>query len=184
MCRWPLPSRLARAVLMAGLLLCTAVQADVATVEAVKAAYLQKFPLFAEWPPGSFADATSPLVVGVVGSDEVFRELSRQAVGRTVAGRPLLLKRLLRADPSDPPHLLYLGPDARPAPAALEALLSRHVLTVRDVAAGPPTGAVVNFKIVDSRVRFEVSLDAAQKAGIRLSSRLLQVADRVQGTPP
>lgn len=180
-CRRP-PSHLIRSLLIAAMLSVAAARADVATVDAVKAAYLQKFPLFAEWPAGRFDDAASPLVLGVIGADEVFKELSRQAVGRKVAGRALQVRRFVQADAADPPHLLYIGPEARPSPALMEALLAKHVLTVGATSAA--AGAIVNFTVKDERVRFEVSLEAAHKAGIKLSSRLLQVADKVHGVAP
>ena len=41
-------------------------------------------------------------------------------------------------------------------------------------------GAIINFTIVDRRVRFEVSLDAASTAGLSLSSRLLALALRIE----
>jgi hypothetical protein len=42
-------------------------------------------------------------------------------------------------------------------------------------------GSVLNFVIVDKRVRFEISLTAAERAGLKISSELLSVAVRVHG---
>jgi hypothetical protein len=51
-----------------------------------------------------------------------------------------------------------------------------------DHPRGLDEGGVINFLIVDRRVRFEVSMNAAQRAGLRISSQLLSVAVRVRGT--
>ena len=53
-------------------------------------------------------------------------------------------------------------------------------LTVTECDGGLRYGSVINFRIVDERVRFDVSLDAAEKKNVKLSSRLLTVANRVQ----
>ncbi|QNA88802.1 YfiR family protein [Massilia sp. Dwa41.01b] len=59
----------------------------------------------------------------------------------------------------------------RAAPGAL--------LPVTECDLGLQQGSVINFRIVDERVRFDVSLDSAEKNNVKLSSRLLTVANRV-----
>jgi len=59
------------------------------------------------------------------------------------------------------------------------ALAGKPVLIVTDAPDGLDRGAMVNFQIVDDRVRFEISLAKAQDAGLMLSSRLLSAALRV-----
>jgi hypothetical protein len=53
------------------------------------------------------------------------------------------------------------------------------VLTVTESDNGLQQGSVINFRLVEDRVRFEVSLPAAEKCGLKLSSRLLSVAYHV-----
>jgi hypothetical protein len=47
---------------------------------------------------------------------------------------------------------------------------------VTESDGGLRAGSVINFRVIDQRVRFEVSLAAADRANIKLSSRLLSVA--------
>ena len=54
------------------------------------------------------------------------------------------------------------------------------VLTVTETGRNLRQDSVINFRVVDERVRFEVSLDAAEKNNLKLSSRLLAVAYKVQ----
>ncbi len=145
----------------------------------VKAAYLHKFPGFVEWPSGSFTSATSPLVMGVAGAEAVYQELSRLAAGRQVQGRAVEVRRVSLPLP-DPLHLLYIGPEARrEAGALLARTVGRPVLTVTDDSALQPAGAVLNLVEIEGRVRFEASPSAATASGLKLSSRLLNVAARV-----
>ena len=49
---------------------------------------------------------------------------------------------------------------------------------------GLQMGSVINFKVVDERVRFDVSLEAAERNSVKLSSRLLTVANQVHKGAP
>jgi hypothetical protein len=66
------------------------------------------------------------------------------------------------------------------ASALLRAAQQANVLTVTEGVNGLQAGSVINFRLVDDRIRFEVSLDAAEKSNLKLSSRLLSVAYAVQ----
>jgi hypothetical protein len=54
------------------------------------------------------------------------------------------------------------------------------ILTVSESDGALDQGSVVNFVTADRRVRFEISLDAAEKSRLKLSSRLLAVASQVR----
>lgn len=144
----------------------------------VKAAYLYKFLTYVDWPPSAFASADAPQVIGVIGADDVLAELQRLVAGRTVNGHPLVATRIAPGDSVELLHVLYIGRAARAA-AALRAVPGKPVLTVTDAPSGLAEGGVLNFLLVHGRVRFEASLPAAERAGLKLSARLLAVAERV-----
>ena len=78
-------------------------------------------------------------------------------------------------------ELLYIGPEhSDRLPELVAALGNRPVLVVADAPNGLQRGAMVNFRLVDQRVRFEISLRNAKAAGLMLSSRLLSAAIRVE----
>ena len=58
----------------------------------------------------------------------------------------------------------------------------RHALVVTDAEGALDLGSVINFVLVEDRVRFDIALDAAEKRALRLSSRLLSVARSVRGS--
>ena len=145
----------------------------------VKAAFLYKFLGYADFPAGSFADASTPVSIGVVGADDMAAELTRIAAGRMVAGRTVVVRAAREPDLAQPAHLLFVaGQDEARAARILRA--TPALLTVTECNDGLQLGSVINFTIVDERVRFDVSLDAAEKKSVKLSSRLLTVANRVQ----
>jgi len=146
----------------------------------VKAAFLYKFLGYAEFPHGAFADAAVPLTIGVLGADDLAQELARVVAGRGINNRPIVVRQLREADMGAPVHLLFVGgPDAARVGRAVRQA-GTAMLVVSECENGLQQGSVINFRIVDERVRFDVSLDAAERNGIRLSSRLLTVANRVQ----
>ena len=146
----------------------------------VKAAFLYKFLGYAEFPAQSFADPASPLTIAVVGSEDMAAELARIVAGRVIAGRPIAVRAVREHEPPPPVHLLFVaGADSERAGRVLRAAPGSY-LTVTECDGGLRYGSVINFRIVDERVRFDVSLDAAEKKNVKLSSRLLTVANRVQ----
>jgi hypothetical protein len=146
----------------------------------VKAAFLYKFLGYAEFPSASFADAEAPLVIGVAGSDELAAELTRMVVGRNVNGRTIVVRTIKDQSTIGELHLLFIAGDENRAAAMLKAHSQHALLTVTETERGLQLGSVINFKIVDDHVRFDVSLDAAGKNNVKLSSRLLTVAHLVQ----
>jgi len=145
----------------------------------VKAAYLYKFLTYVDWPATAFASAASPQVIGVMGADDVFADLQRLVAGRTVNGHPLVATRVAPGDSVELLHVLYIGRSA-PAAAVLRTVATRPILTITDARSGLAEGSALNFVLVEGRVRFEASLPAAERAGLKLSARLLAVAERVQ----
>ena len=146
----------------------------------VKAAFLYKFLGYAEFPPNAFTEPGGPLLIAVVGSDDMAAELSRIAAGRVVAGRPIVVRRVADNEALPPAHLLFVaGGDGERCARVLRAA-SGAFLTVTECEGGLRQGSVINFRIIDERVRFVVSLVAAYRKNVKLSSRLLTVANRVQ----
>jgi hypothetical protein len=157
--------------------------APAALERSVKAAFIYKFLGYTEFPPHAFSDAGAPVVIGVAGSDEMAAELARIVAGRTINNRPLVVRQWHDGDSAV--HLLFVaGADSAHAARVLRQAPPGPVLLVTECGNGLQAGAVINFKIVEERVRFDVSLDAADKNNIKLSSRLLTVANHVSKGAP
>jgi len=146
----------------------------------VKAAFLYKFLGYAEFPPGAFVDAASPVTIGVLGADDLAAELARIVSGRTVNNRPVVVRMLRESELGTPVHLLFIGGLDAGRVGRMVRGAGNAMLVVTECDGGLQQGSAINFRIVDERVRFDVALDAAERNGIKLSSRLLTVANRVQ----
>lgn len=177
----PLRRRLlgAGALLCAGLAARTDARAQAAASERqVKAAYLLKFSAYVDWPAGSFAAEDSPLVLALIGADDLALEVQRMAQGRITSGRPIQVRRLRHGESAAVAHMVFLG-DRAAAADALPQLRAKPVLTVSDQAAVHAQGTMVNFLVADEKLRFEVNLRPAEPARLKISARMLAVAYRV-----
>jgi hypothetical protein len=143
----------------------------------IKAAFLYKFLGYVEWPAGALNNATAPIVIGVLGADDIADELHTIVARRRIAQHPIEVRRVAEADALDGVNVLFIGRDGRSAlPRLAPAAQRGSVLLVSDFDRGLEEGSVINLVVVDNRVRFEVSLEAAERSELKLSSRMLAVA--------
>jgi hypothetical protein len=150
-----------------------------ASESSVKAAFLYKFANYIEWPSSAFAAPASPLVIGVMGADEIAADLEHLVPGRSVNGHPVTVRRVREGEPLRGIHVLFIGKEQGALAQLLRSAQQQSVLTVTDTDRGLETGSAINFVPAGERIAFEVSLDAAEKTGHRISSRMLSVARRV-----
>jgi len=145
----------------------------------VKAAFLFKFGGYVEWPESAFSSKDAPIVIGVAGADALAEELSQVVAGRTMNGRPVTIRRIPSGELPLSLHVLFIG---RSEVGRLNEVSSqgRPVLTVTDIDRGLAQGSIINFIVVDRRVRFEIALDTAKRNGLRIGAPLLSVAMRVK----
>jgi YfiR/HmsC-like len=157
-----------------------AAQLDEAAADRVRAAYILKFLEYVQWPEALFSDAAAPFVIGVNGAEYVANELARLAPTRTSGGRPIVIKRMANDAAPAEVNALYIGrKDPGGGARLVKSYAGKPVLIITDDDATAPKGSIINFVTLDGRVRFEISLAAAEQAGLKLSSRLLSVAVRV-----
>ena len=146
----------------------------------VKAAFLVRFGQFIEWPAETFKATDGVFVIGVIGSTPVLEGLQQLAGNRAAAGRAVSVHAIRSGSDLPHMHVLFVGTSERSRMAEhVASVAGRSVLVVGEWDEAIAQGAAINFMLIDRRVRFEIALDATQKAGLVVSSRLLSVAARV-----
>jgi hypothetical protein len=149
----------------------------------VKAAFLFNFTKFVEWPAASFADERSPLKICVLGENP-FGKALHVVMEEEVGGRRLTLMHLENVNNAETCHVLFVSRSERDRlPQVLAGLHSAPVLTVGDTPGFTDKGGMINFVLEGSKVRFNVNQEAAERAGLKISSRLLALAKQVKGRP-
>ena len=142
------------------------------------AVFLYNFAQFTEWPADAFATSTAPLEMGIVSPDAGVAEALAIAVsGKTVAGRPIVVRRFASAAEVRACHVLYaegaLGNELAPR---MEQFRKSAVLTVGNAPAFLDAGGMVRLYTEGNKMRFEVNLPAVEQARLKVSSQLLKVA--------
>ncbi|HJV24184.1 MAG TPA: YfiR family protein [Aromatoleum sp.] len=151
----------------------------------VKAAYLFRMAEYIEWPSSAFAGPGEPIRIVVVGADPLVDILVATLAGRKANERSFVVEPSNGGDEVEHAHILFVARrEAGAAKKLIGALKSRPVLTITEMPGGLDSGSVVNFVPVDNRIGFEISLGTAERNGLRLSSRLLAVARRVEKGAP
>lgn len=159
----------------------SAAQDDVQVTEArIKAVFLFKFAGYVEWPEHAFADPQTPFVIGVLHADGLAAELAQIVAGRAVQGRPVEVRRLRAGDALDGLHVLFVGRAGRSALRDTLARLSgQPTLRVTESDGALSAGSMINFVLVEGKVRFDI-VPPTDAGGLRISSRLLAVARDVR----
>jgi len=146
----------------------------------VKAAFLFNFAKFVEWPADAMNGA-SAITIGVLGSDGVNDALRTMVKDKNIGGRAITVKRTASVDEVAGLHMLFVGQGEKARIAdVLKRLESMAILTVSDVDRFCEQGGAIGLVREGNHVRFEVNLDAAERARLKVSSKLLNLARRVQ----
>lgn len=147
----------------------------------VKAAFVYNFLKFVEWPASRFGETNGPLVIGVVGQSPIMVELEAAVRLRTVNGRPLVVKAVKRPQDAGTVHLLFFpaSEDIR-LDDLLPTLAGSGVLTVGESAAFADQGGIINFVLKDGKLRFEINMDSAELAGLKVSAQLQKLAKTIR----
>jgi hypothetical protein len=145
-----------------------------ASEQNVKAAFLLNFTRFIEWPSTTAQrSAGEDFLVCLLGDSPLALALETIFRGETAAGRRVAVKRL--AKPGEYCEVLVI-----PGSERNQAEVLRHagpgVLTVGESPNFLHDGGVIRFVVEDRRVRFDINRGAAERASLRISSRLLRVA--------
>ena len=145
--------------------------------DTVKAAYLYKLRNYIEWPLRVRAPGEAMTVIGIVGADEVAGQLQNMPALRDPRRSPVTVRRLRTGDSLAGIHILYVGDNDWSRAGAMVAEAGSHsILVVSETEGALAAGSMINFRLADERVRFEISLDASDKSGLKLSSQLLTLA--------
>ncbi len=173
------------AALLAACVACIVAHGSAARTEEVavaseydgKAAFLVSFSKFVEWRKSISAEPTAPIVLGILGEDPFGARLDAVAADQRVDARPIVIRRLAARRDIEDCHIVFVGSsDSRERAAVLPWVAAHGILTVGDAPGFLDAGGMVEFFVEDYKVRFAINLDVAGAAGLKVSSRLAQLA--------
>jgi hypothetical protein len=150
----------------------------------IKAGFIFNFAKFVEWPPTTFAQADSPIVIGILGTDPFGAIIDQIVQDKKIGARGFVVKRLKwGADPKDLREckILFVSASERAhIDELVQIVRGLPILTVGETPGFAERGGVIRLVLEDNKVRFEVNVEAARQAGLTISSRLLTLARIIQ----
>ena len=169
------------AFIFVGMLLALRAPGQMAEEYQVKAAFLYHFAEFVEWPAEAFKTPGDPMLVCVLGRNPFGSALEEVIRGKSIDGRAFAIRLVAGAEDASTCQILFVASSASKHFRSMRGILKpRGILTVGEVQGFAADGGVINFKLDDGRVRFEINLDAAQHQQLHISSKLLGLAQIVK----
>jgi hypothetical protein len=146
----------------------------------LKAAMLYNLTHFVEWPVSAYPDRQAPISLCILGQDPFAISLASTIPKETDNGRRMVVRQLQSDMETRGCHILYISSSERKTTAHIFSTLNGScILTVGEMTQFAARGGIIQFAMEDQHVRFDINLEAASRAGLKISSKLLALAQIV-----
>ena len=150
-------------------------QTEISRAEAM---FIYNFSRLIEWPS---TYKTGPFVIGVyAGSSAILGELKTYTTGKKVGSQPIAVKSFSSPAEISTCHILLVPFSSTKQMAnILPKIASKSTLLITEKGGAISSGSAINFVILGNSLKFELSPANATKYGIKLSSKLSEMAYKV-----
>ncbi len=156
-------------------------QAPQFTEYEVKAAYIFSFTKFINWPKTTFTLSNPPFVVGIYGDDPFGLILDKIFEGKTIKGRKLVIEHYYKPEEINNCNVLFISKSVRgriDLTNVINVVQEKSILTIGDnIQEFCELGGIINFTRQYAKHRFEINKNAANRADITISSKLISLAN-------
>jgi hypothetical protein len=153
------------------------------TEDEVKAAYVYYFAKFVDWPAATFPSPNAPITIGVVGDDEFGNLLGKIVKDKTIQEHPIQVRLLKWPAELRSFQMVFVGSfEQKRFYQISESLKDRPVLTITETEDSSQIKGIMNLFVEGEKVQFEVNIAEAEKARLRISSKLLRLARGTVGS--
>lgn len=150
----------------------------------VKAAYIYHFAELVEWPSDAVKVDSHTIDLCVVGEDPFRGDLESIVEGKPIGGRVIHVRHIKKSPLAEHCQILFVGKNEdKRIPSLLAELRDAPVVTVGETDDFVQQGGIIRFCLDNNKVRFEINMQAAEGARLKISSRLLLLAKNVFGVP-
>jgi hypothetical protein len=163
----------------------------------VKAAFLYNFIKFVDWPEEKVTDSNEPITICILGKDP-FEDAFAPLKDKQAKGRKVVVKRfkgfeeLENSSEKDKTklqrvidtfrkcHVLFIcSSEKEKLKETINSVKDHPVLTVGETKGFLEAGGIINFLMEEKKVCFEINITAAERARLKIRSKLLRLAKRV-----
>lgn len=147
----------------------------------IQAAFLIKFSSYIKWPKEAFSDPDEPITIGILGRDPFGSTLDNIARSFHANGRDIVIRRFTDPKAFCKSHILFLpNSEIKRIDEITEVLNGHPALLVGNSSGFLDQGGIINFVIIDKKIRFNISRTNSQKTGLEISSKLFSVAHTIK----
>lgn len=143
----------------------------------MKAIYLYNFAKFITWPNAAFSSTEAPFQLCIMGVDPFDGQLEATIKDGTVKERTLEVRYLTDTQKVKGCHILFISHSEEPRLTKILAFVKQSaILTVSEIDDFVTRGGMIQFYMLDNKVRFSVDPQTLSETGLKASSYLLQLA--------
>jgi hypothetical protein len=150
----------------------------------LKLAFIYNFTKFIEWPADTYREQGTPLSICIVGNDPFDPDLEGELRTRKVGSHPIEVMKLRPTDALGVCQIVFVpGTEKSQAVGIVRGLKGSSALTVGETEGFAVQGGIINLTVEGNKLHFEVNLVAAERARLKISSKLLNMATIVKELP-
>ncbi|MCW3804604.1 YfiR family protein [Plebeiibacterium marinum] len=145
------------------------------TVEKVEASFIASFMRYIKWPE---QESLKTFTVGVYGKNNtIMNELNRVIHGKNIGLAKVTVMEVTEIEDIKKCQVLFI-PNGRSAKLKkdLEALNNKAIMTVTEEQDYTPDYSIINFRVLDNKLTFQLNHEIASKKNIVISNKLIQMA--------
>jgi hypothetical protein len=151
--------------------------APVAEEYQVKGAFLLNFAKFVAWPASAFKGPDDPIVICILGQNPFGPALERAAQNASAGKRSIQVRSIQTLQQLGACQIVFASSAERKrVRGVVDALQGGAVLSVGETEGFLSTGGMIAFRVEGERVRIEINQQTAERAGLRISAKLLSLA--------
>ncbi len=144
----------------------------------IKAAFLERFTRFIEWPEESaVSDTTESFVLGVIGENPFGSILEQLYATQKIKNKEVEIQSLSNQDEISGCHLLFISKSKEKELSKILSLTkNKPILTISDANGFAENGVLINLYLAENKIRFEINETAVKVSGLSISYLLLNAA--------
>jgi len=144
----------------------------------VKSIFLYNFTRFIDWPAEAFANEAEPFKIGILGNDPFGNYLEDAILGENMAGHPIVIERFKNINEFIDCHILYINlKDTEKVKEAIRLTENKSTLTVGEYENFTRWGGMIRIYSDSKKIKMQINDTAARNAQLKISAKLLNVAD-------
>jgi hypothetical protein len=139
-----------------------------------QAMFIFNFSRLVEWP---VAYRSGAFTIGILGSSTVADELELYTKGKKVGSQDVQIVHYKAIEDLNLCHILFVPfSKSKQLPDILRITQGKSILIVTEKSGALTEGSSINFIIQEDKLKFEMKAENASKRGIKISSKLEEMA--------